>query len=242
VKIHSHILNLRRGLFRIWTVLSVIFILCVAFYRYDAIQTEFYRNSYVYGLVISPNQYGNENLLPVSCTTARGKEDSTLLTGYAKLSIGPPPIREQSVGELDLSAGLVPRGSGSPPNQEQDGDGIVWDTSIGDAASVKAEVIRQVANLHVDPSANSGFKTTWCWYRASTFRPLYPEYQHTSDNSLVMRLYRRAGLYGLLTFDESFHPWTLLFQTIGLAIGVPLAMLALGSACYWALAGFRNPS
>jgi hypothetical protein len=201
----------------------------------------------VYGLVISPNQYGNENLLPVSCGTARGKEDSTLLTGYMRLSIDLPP------GYMDLSAGLVPRGSGSSQEQggqpgaqqfdlRPDDDGVAWDTPIGDALSVEVDVRRQITNLHIDPASNSGFKTVWCWYRASTFRRLYPEHQHTSDNELVRTLYQRAGLYGLLTFDQSFHPWMMLFQTIGVAIGIPFTILAFGYACSWALAGFRSIS
>jgi hypothetical protein len=221
-------------------VLSALFILSVSFYRYSAIRDEFYASSYVYGLVVPYNQYGNESFLPSRCDTARGMEDPTLLRGYVRLSIGSPPIREQSGGDIDLSAGLVPRGSGSSPIQEQDGDGIVWDTPIGDAASVKAEVLRQVANLHVDTSGNSGFKTAWCWYRASTFRQLYPDYQHTSDNGLVRTFYRKAGLYGLLTFDQSFHQWTMLFQTVAIAIGIPVGILALGYACFWALAGFKS--
>lgn len=256
MRIGSTALNIERGLLRIWAVLSVLFILCVALYRYSAIRNEFYGSSYVYGLVVPYNQYGNESLLPVSCDNARGKEDSTLLNGYSRLSIGSPSIPEQSGGKMDLSAGLVPRGSGSSiqaqngqpgaqqfdlrPDAEPDKDGIVWDTPVGDAASVKVELLRQVANLHVDPSANPGTKTDWCWYRASTFRPLYPEYQNDSDNHLLRVFYRRAGLYGLLTFEQGFHPWAMLFQTVAIAVGIPLGILAVGYACSWAFAGFKS--
>ncbi len=238
MKAASSEVNPKRRLFRVWVVLSALFILSVTLYRYDLFRDEFSRASWVHGLTVPDNEYGNENLLPLRCDTARGMQDPTLLRGYLKLSIGSRPFREQTGEDIDLSAGLVPRASVSSPKQEQDKDDIVWDT-IGDAASIKAEVLRQVAGLHVDTSGSSGPKTAWCWYRARTLRQFYPEYQDTSDNLLVRALYQKAGLYGA-TFDQSFHPWTTLFQTVAVAMGIPVGILALGYACLWALAGFKN--
>jgi hypothetical protein len=80
-------LNVKRGLLRIWVVLSALFILGVAFYRYCTVRDEFYGASSVHGLTVPDNEYSNENLVPVSCDKAPGQENPSLLSGYGRLSI-----------------------------------------------------------------------------------------------------------------------------------------------------------
>ena len=68
-----------------------------------------------------------------------------------------------------------------------------------------------------------------CWYEMSKFRPLYPEYKHVSDNELSRKLYAEHGVP---------NPWATLGAWAGIAFGIPLVVLALGSSLLWALSGF----
>lgn len=74
-----------------------------------------------------------------------------------------------------------------------------------------------------------------CWYEFSKFRLLYPEYKDVRDKELNKRLYAKAGKPLV-----EFHPWVKVEKTAAIAIGVPLAILALGSSLFWALAGFQS--
>ena len=79
-----------------------------------------------------------------------------------------------------------------------------------------------------------------CWYEFTKFRLLYPEYKDVSDKELDRRLYEKAGQPLV-----EFHPWTKLAEVASVAVGVPIAVLALGYAMFWAFAGFKsqhNPS
>lgn len=61
--------RLRRGLFRLWLVLSGVFVLVVAWSYFDAVRTEFDRAELLYKM-------GHDRvLLPVECSQARGVED-----------------------------------------------------------------------------------------------------------------------------------------------------------------------
>jgi hypothetical protein len=79
-----------------------------------------------------------------------------------------------------------------------------------------------------------------CWYPISEFRTLYPAYLKTSDNALVRKMYKKVGLFDQLVFDDVHAPWTMLLRTAAFAAAVPLVILALGSAVFWALAGFKR--
>ena len=56
-----------------------------------------------------------------------------------------------------------------------------------------------------------------------------------SDKELDKRLYAKAGKPLV-----EFHPWAKVAKTAAIAMGVPLAILALGYALFWALAGFKS--
>jgi len=61
--------RLRRGLFRLWLVLSAVFVLAVGWSYFDAVRTEFDRAELLYKM-------GHDRaLLPMECNKARGIED-----------------------------------------------------------------------------------------------------------------------------------------------------------------------
>jgi hypothetical protein len=74
-----------------------------------------------------------------------------------------------------------------------------------------------------------------CWYAAPKFRELYPEYKDLSEAELTKRLHEKVGIP-----LKQAHPWRSLAGAIGLVFGIPLAVLLLGAALSWALAGFRQ--
>jgi hypothetical protein len=102
------------------------------------------------------------------------------------------------------------------------------------------------------------------------FRQRYPQYNHLSDAQLMDAFYK--NFYSDLTreeFDKRMaadksaidpenltqlekavadirvpNPWATLGDWAGIALGIPLAVLALGSSLLWALSGFaaeRHP-
>lgn len=87
---------------------------------------------------------------------------------------------------------------------------------------------RGVANR--DYSRSDGL----CWYKVEDFRRLYPEYNSLTDRVLADRLYQKAGRP-----LQRPHPWQTVLQTGTIAVGVPLAVLAVGCAMTWAFSGFR---
>ena len=74
-----------------------------------------------------------------------------------------------------------------------------------------------------------------CWYDSRTFRKLYPEYKDLSDHALGAKLHEKAGLPLV-----EFHPWRSLLKTAAVALAVPVAVLILGWALFWAVAGFKK--
>lgn len=75
-----------------------------------------------------------------------------------------------------------------------------------------------------------------CWYPIETFRRFYPEYHGLSDRVLSEKLWAKAGI----PTEKHHHPWKMVFDTVALAFGIPLAILALGAGLGWAFAGFRE--
>jgi hypothetical protein len=71
-----------------------------------------------------------------------------------------------------------------------------------------------------------------CWYPISKMRALYPEFAKLSDPVLITKTYKATGI------DPDKKPWTTLFFWLGVALGVPLIILALGKSLLWAVAGF----
>jgi hypothetical protein len=77
----------------------------------------------------------------------------------------------------------------------------------------------------------------YCWYAPKKFKVLYPEseYKDLTDEQLSDRLYEKAG-YPV----THASPWTLVLKVVSIAIGVPLIVLAVGSALGWSIAGFSS--
>lgn len=71
-------MNLRKGTFRLWVILSVLFVIAVGVVQYSDIHTEF-RNAYTDWDALAA-KYGGSTLVPVDCTKARG----TLAADYTK--------------------------------------------------------------------------------------------------------------------------------------------------------------
>jgi hypothetical protein len=77
-----------------------------------------------------------------------------------------------------------------------------------------------------------------CWYGMSNFRTSYPEYKALQDQELIRK---RHEALGTLTFDDLIpvsNPWATLGTWAGIAFGIPLIVLALGSSLVWAFSGF----
>ncbi|AYM12289.1 hypothetical protein At1D1108_26630 [Agrobacterium tumefaciens] len=81
-------------------------------------------------------------------------------------------------------------------------------------------------------------KRPWqtCWYKMPSFRALFPEYKDMSDEDLATKTYEEVGRP--LTPPK---PWQTLAGFAGLAFGLPLAVLVIGSAFVWAFSGFSRP-
>jgi hypothetical protein len=71
-------MNVRKGTFRLWVVLSVLFVIGVAAFSYSDIHTEF-RNAYTDWNAVA-TKLGGTNLVPADCDKARG----TLETDYTR--------------------------------------------------------------------------------------------------------------------------------------------------------------
>ena len=73
-----------------------------------------------------------------------------------------------------------------------------------------------------------------CWYSMSKFRPLYPEYKDLSDKELSSKLYASRGV----PIRDLPNLWVTLGVWAGIAFGIPLVVLILGSSLVWAFSGF----
>ena len=73
-----------------------------------------------------------------------------------------------------------------------------------------------------------------CWHTLERYRELYPNHNERDDDLLAATLYEKAGIPLL----GSFEPWRIVFETAGVALGVPLAVLLIGLSLMWAISGF----
>ena len=160
-------MNIARGLFRLWIVGSVLFVIVVGLVAYDGVKSEFERAPGLYPVIKD-----DKVMLPVDCGKARGVRGADYV--YEKVE-GP------------------------------------W-------------------------IAYGGQPKELCWYSEAKVREKYTEYNDMDDRDLMRRAYKAAGL----VVSEAPAPWMSLFAVVGFAIGIPLGVLALGSALYWAVTGFRT--
>jgi hypothetical protein len=103
---------------------------------------------------------------------------------------------------------------------------VVWDLPA-DCSKARGVAGKDYSVLESQPEI--------CWYEPSKFRKLYPEYDDLSDSDLAEKMNRVAGLSG-----EAARPWSKLAQAVCIALGIPIAVLLIGAAFFWAIAGFRN--
>lgn len=76
-----------------------------------------------------------------------------------------------------------------------------------------------------------------CYYMSvAAYRRQFPEFSTVSDEALIKKVYAEVGRP---TRDVE-SPWVSLLRTLGWALGIPLVVLAIGSAIYWAFAGFAR--
>jgi len=152
-------MNVRRGLFRLWIVLSLIFMIGVISVSYSDVESEFER--YELGEYMASR---STLLLPVSCAQARGTE--------------------------------------------------------GDHYQRAVMTSKEL-----------------CWYDEPVFRELYSEYDDLPQEQLAHRMYQRAGL----ETQPAARPWVTVGETAAIAVGIPIAVLLVGAAFVWAIAGFAPP-
>lgn len=166
----KHAVNLKRGLFRIWLVLSTLFVIGVGVVTYDTVKAAFDEAA------VMEMVKGDDIIMPVLCGQARGIAGTDYTT---KANQKPGP----------------------------------WDS---------------------DAKPNP-FDT--CYYiGVPTFRRLFPEYANIEDNALVKKVYADSGQ----PTRDLANPWINLLALVAWALGIPLLVLAIGSALFWALAGFKR--
>ena len=74
-----------------------------------------------------------------------------------------------------------------------------------------------------------------CWYDMPKFKTQHPEYKDLTDNQLFDRFCEHAGISMALAFS----PWATVMQAVGMAVGIPAAVLILGWSLLWAYSGFQ---
>ena len=77
-KSHRTAMNIRRGMFRLWTVASALFVIAVAYLSYPQIREEFRiaDNDPADSREAIARLYGGRPVVPVSCNLARGNRDT----------------------------------------------------------------------------------------------------------------------------------------------------------------------
>ena len=75
-----------------------------------------------------------------------------------------------------------------------------------------------------------------CWYPIPKFRVLYPEYNDLSDDDLTSQTYAKMEVSPW----QPPTPWTFVAKTAAIVIGIPVAVLIVGAAIFWAFAGFHS--
>jgi hypothetical protein len=135
---------------------------------------------------------------------------------------------------------------------------------VGSALFVLAVAFVSYAEIKKQFTAVASISKTEWPVQLAGFRQRYPQYNHLSDAQLMDAFYK--NLYSDLTreeFDKRMaaaksaidpenlaqlekavadirvpNPWATLGTWAGIAFGIPLAVLALGSSLVWALSGF----
>ena len=110
-----------------------------------------------------------------------------------------------------------------------------WDAVFkeygGSGSLIPVDCGQALGVLSTDYSQSDGE----CWYVKDAFRNLYPEYKDLNDHDLNERLYAKAGRP-----LKHFHPWVKVGEAVGVAFGVPLAVLVLGFSLMWVGSGFSR--
>lgn len=76
-----------------------------------------------------------------------------------------------------------------------------------------------------------------CWFTLESFKHHYPQHKDTEPSALLTINYKMSDEY-----MPRPQPWWTLGGGIAWAFGLPLFFLVVGSAIYWAFAGFaRTP-
>lgn len=119
------------------------------------------------------------------------------------------------------------------------GDQIIMPVLCGQARGIAGKDYTTKANQSPGPwdtySKPNPFDT--CYYMSvSDYRRLFPEFASMPENSLVKKVYADAGT----PTREIDSPWVSLLGLIAWALAIPLIILAIGSAIFWAFAGFRR--
>jgi hypothetical protein len=104
-----------------------------------------------------------------------------------------------------------------------------WDVGIL-MIPIKCEQTRGIKT--VDYTNDIG-RSDHCWYELPKFRKHFPEYMDLSDADLSDRLYQKAGME-----TTRRDPRGVLLNSLGIALGIPVAILLISSAFFWAFAGF----
>lgn len=98
------------------------------------------------------------------------------------------------------------------------------------------EQLRSFKELIEKKAGGAPLTDALCWYDMPKFRANYPEYKDLDDDHLSDALYQKAGIP---VTHAPIRPWTRVGHAIGIALGVPLGVLFLGSSFMWAVKGFR---
>jgi hypothetical protein len=100
--------------------------------------------------------------------------------------------------------------------------------------------------LGIDFSLQNGAPGPWdlygkpkssdtCWYQRGRFHKWFPEYADLRERDLTDGLFSKLGLR-----SPQGHPWKALFHAALVAAIPPILLLILGSAMFWAFAGFSR--
>lgn len=119
------------------------------------------------------------------------------------------------------------------------GDDIIMPVLCGKARGVAGTDYTTKANQNPGPwdtyAKPNPFDT--CYYiGVPIFRRHFPEFSSIPQEALVKKAYADVGQ----PTRDLANPWVNLLTVVAWALAVPLIVLAIGSALFWALAGFKR--